>query len=86
MADNSEKSVLERVTGVIEEVLKVDAGKVTPTSDIRNDLGADSLDLMTLIVALEEEFDGKISDDEVANIKTVEDAVNLIQNQVVKSE
>lgn len=86
MADNSEKSVLERVTDVIEEVLKVDASTVSPDSNIRDDLGADSIDLMTLVVALEEEFDGKISDEEVTNIKTVEDAVNLIENEIVKSE
>ena len=86
MPNNTEKSVLERVTDVIEEVLKVDASEVSPSSNIRNDLGADSIDLMTLVVALEEEFDGKISDEEVTNIKTVEDAVSLIQNEIVKSE
>ena len=86
MAEDSEKSVLKRVTDVIEEVLKVDPGKVSPDSNIRDDLGADSLDLMTLVVALEEEFDGKIPDEKVEHIKTVEDAVNLIESEIVKPE
>lgn len=85
MAEDSKKSVLDRVIGVIVEVLNVDAKQVSTSSNIKSDLGADSLDLMTLVVALEEEFDGKIPDEEMTNINTVGDAVNLIQKEILKT-
>lgn len=86
MAQDAERSVLERVTDVVQEVLKVDASKVSPTTDIRNDLGADSVDLLTFVLALEETFGGKVPDDEMMDIVTVQDAVDMIENRLVKSD
>ena len=86
MADSSNNSVFERVKAVIVEVLNVEESQISLDSNIRNDLGADSIDLMTLIVALEEEFNGQISDEEVANLATVADTVDFIQDKILKSE
>lgn len=86
MAGDPDKSILQRVTDITAEVLKVEPSAVLPSADMRNDLGADSVDLLTLVFALEEEFNGKIPDDEMMNIKTVGDAVSLIETHIVKSE
>lgn len=86
MAETSDNSVFERVRTVIIEVLNVEESQISLDSNIRNDLGADSIDLMTLIVALEEEFNGQISDEEVANLATVADTVDFIQDKIIKSE
>lgn len=85
MAENSDNSVFERVKAVIVEVLDVEESKITLNSNMRNDLGADSIDLMTLIVALEEEFDGQIADEEVQNLLTVGNTVDFIQDKIIKS-
>jgi acyl carrier protein len=85
MAENSDNSVFERVKAVIVEVLNVEESKIGLDSNMRNDLGADSIDLMTLIVALEEEFDGQIADEEVQNLLTVGNTVDFIQDKIIKS-
>lgn len=85
MAENSDNSVFKRVKAVIVEVLDVEESKIALDSNMRNDLGADSIDLMTLIVALEEEFDGQIADEEVQNLSTVGDTVDFIQDKIIKS-
>jgi len=73
-------SVFEKVKKVICEELKVDAAKVTPEADLAADLGADSLDAVEVIMALEEEFDMSISDEAAQSIKTVNDLVKFIED------
>ena len=72
-------AVLERVQKIIVEQLGVDAEKVTPEANFREDLGADSLDLVELIMAFEEEFGGEISDEEAQSIRTVGEAVAYLK-------
>lgn len=71
----------EKVQEIIVEQLGVDKNAVTMDTALVDDLGADSLDLVELIMAMEEEFDMEISDGEAENIKTVADIVNYIKAQ-----
>jgi len=77
-----EKSVEQRVIEIIVEQLKVDREEVTLEASFIDDLGADSLDLVELIMAMEEEFGLEISDEEAEKIQTVQDAVNYIAEHV----
>jgi acyl carrier protein len=69
---------LSRVKKIIAEQLGVDESEVVPTASFVEDLNADSLDLVELIMSLEEAFGMEISDEEAENIKTVQDAVEYI--------
>ncbi len=71
-------SVFERVQSIVAERLSVDTEKVTMDAEFIGDLDADSLDLVEVIMALEQEFDLEIKDDEAENIRTVANAVNFI--------
>ncbi len=74
--------ILEKITGIIAEQLDVETSEVSPEKSFTDDLGADSLAIVELVLALEEEFGIKIPDDKVDSIKTVGDAVGYIrQNQ-----
>lgn len=70
---------LDKVKEIIVDQLDVDEDKVTMEASIIDDLGADSLDIVDMVMTLEEEFDIKISDDEVENVKTVGDIVKIIE-------
>ena len=70
---------LGRVTSIVVELLGVEEADVKPTSSFREDLEADSLDLVELIMAFEEEFEGEISDEEAQKITTVGEAVKYIE-------
>lgn len=72
-------TVYERVRGIVAERLGVDEDKVTPDAEFIGDLNADSLDLVEVIMALEQEFDTEINDQEAENIRTVGDAVSYIE-------
>jgi acyl carrier protein len=72
----------ERVTKIIVELLGVDEQKVTPEARFREDLEADSLDLVELIMAFEDEFGGEISDEQAQKITTVGDAVTYIEENM----
>ena len=74
----------ERVTNIIVELLGVDADKVTPEARFREDLEADSIDLVELIMAFEDEFGGEISDEKAQEITTVGDAISYIDNEMNK--
>ncbi|MEQ8443289.1 MAG: acyl carrier protein [Alphaproteobacteria bacterium] len=74
--------VAERVKGIVVEHLGVDAEKVTDSASFIDDLGADSLDTVELVMAFEEEFGCEIPDDAAEKITTVKDAIDFIeQNQ-----
>lgn len=73
--------VFERVKEIIVEQLDVDEDKVTMEASFREDLEADSLDVVELVMELEDEFDMEIADDEAEKIETVGDAVKYIDSQ-----
>ncbi len=74
--------VYERVKRIIVDQLGVDEAKVTPEARFRQDLEADSLDLVELIMAFEEEFGGEISDEDAQKITSVGEAVNYLQSHM----
>lgn len=74
--------VLERVSKIIVDRLGVDEEKVTMEASFQEDLGADSLDIVELVMELEDEFDMEISDDDAEEISTVGDAVDYIKKQL----
>ena len=74
----AEKETFERIRNIIVDQLGVDPADVTMEAHFRDDLEADSLDLVELIMAFEEEFGGEISDDEAQKIVTVGDAVRFL--------
>lgn len=73
-------SVEERVVNIVAEQLGVDKDKIKPESNFVNDLGADSLDTVELVMELEEEFDINIADDAAEKIQTVGEAINHINS------
>lgn len=72
-------SIFERLKKIIVEQLGVDPDQVTMDAKFRDDLKADSLDLVELIMAIEEEFGGEVSDEDAQKIVTVGDAVRYIE-------
>lgn len=78
-------SVEDRVKSIIVEQLGVDADEVNSEASFVEDLGADSLDTVELIMAFEEEFGVEISDDEAEKIKKVKDAVEYIDKRAKAS-
>ena len=71
-------SVEERVKQIIVEQLGVDEGEVTPNASFVDDLGADSLDTVELVMAFEEAFTAEIPDEQAEKIRTVKDAIDYI--------
>ena len=76
--------VSDRVKKIVLEHLGVDESKVVENASFIDDLGADSLDTVELVMAFEEEFSCEISDDEAEKILTIKDAVVFIESQVPK--
>ena len=76
----SNQAVFDQVKTIIVEKLNADPAKVTPTARFREDLEADSLDLVELIMEFEEKFGGEISDEEAQKITTVGDAVSYLSS------
>lgn len=75
----SDKSVTEKVTDIIVEQLGVSADQVTPESKMIEDLGADSLDAVELVMAVEEEFGIEVPDDEAEKLVCVGDIINYVE-------
>ena len=74
-------NIEERVRTIICDQLAVDAEKVTQTASFIDDLGADSLDIVELVMTMEEEFDMDIPDEEAEKLKTVGDVVKYISSK-----
>jgi len=75
------QEILEKVCSIVSEQLSVEAGEVKSDSNFQNDLGADSLDTVELVMALEEAFDIEIPDEAAEGIATVGDAVKFIEEK-----
>ena len=75
-------STEERVKNIVIDLLGVDEDRVVPAARFREDLEADSLDLVELIMAVEEEFGGEITDEDAQKITTVGEAVSYIQTHM----
>ena len=77
-------TIEKRVKEIIVEQLGVNESEVTPEAKFVDDLGADSLDLVELVMALEEEYNMEISDEDAEKILTVGDAIEYIQTHVAQ--
>lgn len=79
-------SVGDKVKNIIVEQLGVDADEVTPQASFTDDLGADSLDIVELVMAFEEEFGIEIPDDDAEKISRVQEAIDYIEAQAASGE
>ena len=77
----SSEEIVERVKAIIVEQLGVTAEEVTPEASFIEDLGADSLDIVELIMALEEEYEMEIPDEDAEKIQTVRDVITYVQSK-----
>lgn len=77
----SAEEIAERVKSIIVEQLGVSMEEVTPAASFIEDLGADSLDIVELIMALEEEYDMEIPDEDAEKIQTVDDVISYITSK-----
>ena len=73
--------MFDKIAKVLADQLGIDKSKITLESKIVEDLGADSLDVVELLMSLEEEYGITVSDDEAGAIRTVGDIVNLLENK-----
>ena len=80
------EEIFTRVKKVVAEQLEVDEKEVTPEANFAGDLGADSLDTVELVMALEEEFDIEIPDEAAEKIATVQAAVDYISSQLEEDD
>lgn len=81
----SQAEIFDKVKKIVAEQLGVEDEKITPNANFANDLGADSLDTVELVMALEEEFDIEIPDEAAEKITTVQEAVDYINSKVAAS-
>ena len=72
--------VLEKVKAILAEQFDVEEDKITVDTDLQEDLGADSLDVVDLLMSIEDEFEVEVPDEEIENIKTVDNLVKYIEN------
>jgi len=78
MAVAVKKEIVEKVKQIISEQLGVDEAEVTPSASFADDLGADSLDQVELVMALEEAFSVSVSDEDTEKLLTVQDAIDYV--------
>ena len=76
--------IYEQVAAIVADILSVEPDKITPDARFREDLGADSLDLVELIMEFEEKFGGTISDEDAQQIRTVGQAVDYVEKRMTK--
>ena len=82
----AEKSIEQRVKDIIVEQLGVNADQVTPEAKFIEDLGADSLDIVELVMAFEEEFSVEVPDEDAEKLQTVGDVIKYIQERAKPKE
>ena len=75
----TDEQIFDKVKSIVVDQLSVEADKVVPSANFQNDLGADSLDTVELVMALEEEFDVEIPDEAAESITTIQSAVDFIK-------
>ncbi len=80
------EDIIKKVKEITSEQLGVDESQITPEAKFVDDLGADSLDTVELVMALEEEFDLEISDEEAEKLTTVQKVIDYIEDRLEKSE
>lgn len=71
--------ILEKVKAILAEQFDVEEDKITADTDLQEDLGADSLDVVDLLMSIEDEFEVEVPDEEIENIKTVGSLVSYIE-------
>ena len=71
--------MLSKIKGIMADILMIDESQITEETRFIEDLHADSLDIVQMIIAMEREFDKKFSDEEIAKIKTVGDVLNYLK-------
>ena len=76
--------MLEKITQILVETANVDADKVTKEATLKEDLGIDSLDSVEMVLELENEFDVKLDDDEIAHLVTVGDVLDLVSAKMMQ--
>ncbi len=74
--------IFETVREILAHQLEIDPALITPQTDIISDLGADSLDIVELIMAVEEEYDIVITDDSAGNVRSVNEVVGLLSSLI----
>ncbi len=77
--------IAKQVSDVIQEVLRVEPARIQPATKISDDLGADSLDIVSLLMALEEAFGQNISDEQAKNLVTVDDVIRFAVDHLASS-
>lgn len=74
--------VFEKMKQILADQLDADIESITPQTDIADDLGADSLDVVEMLMSIEDEFEIEIPDEEIENLKTVGNVVDYIQDHI----
>ena len=77
-------AVEDRIRQIIVDQLAVPAGEIVPEASLIDDLGADSLDIVELVMAIEEAFDLEIPDDDAEKIQTIQDAISYVDERTSK--
>ncbi|MBO5165105.1 MAG: acyl carrier protein [Lachnospiraceae bacterium] len=77
--------MLEKVSEIIKEQLNLDGVEITEASSFKEDLGADSLDLFELVMALEEEYGTEIPSEDLENLTTVGDVINYLKDKGIEA-
>lgn len=76
------KTMFEKIADIIAKQLRSDSEEITEDTNIMEDLGADSLDVVEILMAIEENFGVSVSDDEIPNLKTVRDLVEYVESNM----
>lgn len=78
--------IFDRIKKIIIDHIDIEENKITLDSSFTDDLGADSLDIVEIIMALEEQFEIEITDEEAQNLLTIKDTVEFVNNKISKKE
>ena len=80
MAVATEQEILDGLATIIDDIVGIDKSEVTPEKNFIDDLDIDSLSMVEIAVAAQDQFGVEIPDDELRNLKTVKDVINFVQN------